>query len=486
MGNIIIVFKTDCWLTTNLSKLNITMIKHMVATTLLWLAIAPVLPTYGQQQKENTLGSLWPKVEENYPGLGAKNNAIDAAKLNARAVKSGILPQIKTQVQNTYGTYEGSAGAFFPQPGFFNVSGAPNALDGSNMAANSFGSATIEWELFSFGRLTKENEAADALFEKKVSEKDAYALNLKKNLSERYITLLYNDAKLAWSKANTERLDDIRKISSGLAASGLKPAADSLLASSSYIQALGEYDKWSGNKNASFIKLQELYGSEGISYSASTHRFSNPMEKHGLKIDQKITPSHPLLNALDKQSQYYTLSGEAQKRAAMPSLRLLGGYAYRGTGVSATGNSSGAWKNGFNNSTNNMLIGIGLTWNITNIYTNRLKGEGLFKEAISTKLLHAQYEQAMEADLSASQTKSFWQYKQIQKSELAVRQAQDAYAMYLARYKSGLISLSELLQIRILLEQAENNHIEASRSYWLLLAYESELTANFDYLFNNL
>ncbi|MNU02709.1 hypothetical protein D3C72_2464980 [compost metagenome] len=58
--------------------------------------------------------------------------------------------------------------------------------------------------------------------------------------------------------------------------------------------------------------------------------------------------------------------------------------------------------------------------------------------------------------------------------------------MYMARYKSGLITLTELLQIRMLLEQAENNHIEASRSYWLQLANEAELTNNFDFLFNNL
>ncbi|MNL45219.1 Outer membrane efflux protein [compost metagenome] len=170
----------------------------------------------------------------------------------------------------------------------------------------------------------------------------------------------------------------------------------------------------------------------------------------------------------------------------MPSLKLLGGYAYRGTGVNTSGKTSNAWQDGFKNSTNNLLVGIGLTWNITSLYTNRFRGEGLFKEAESTKLLQIQYQQAMLADLSASQTKSIWQYKQIQKSQIAVKQAQDAYLMYLARYKSGLITLSELLQIRNLLEQAENNHVEASLSYWILLAHESELTADFDYLFNNL
>lgn len=460
------------------------MIKHIMATTLLWLAIVAALPLYAQQQQDYTLGSLWSKVEENYPGVGAKMSAIDAAKYNQRAVKGNMLPQVNAQAQNTYGTYEGSAGGFFPQPGFFNVNGSV-PLDGSTTAANTFGSAIVNWELFSFGKLRKQNEAAGALYDKSVSDKDAYVLNLKKILSERYITLLYNNAKLQWTKNNAERLNDIRKITSGLSASGLRPAADSLLASSSYVQAMGEYDKWNGFKNAAYIKLLELYGDDTVNYTASANRFDNPAENSLNKVNT-INPSHPILDALDKQSEYYTLSGEAQKRSSLPSINLLGGYAYRGTGISPNGKVSGAWKDGFRNTTNNFLAGIGITWNLTSLHTNRMKGEQLFKEAESTKLLHSQYEQAMQADLSASQAKIVQQYQQLQKTKLAVQQSQDAYNMYLARYKSGLITLSELLQIRILLEQAENAHIEASREYWVLLAYEAELTADFDFLFNNL
>lgn len=460
------------------------MIKHIMVTTVMWLAIVATFPLYAQQQRENTLGSLWSKVEENYPGVGAKISAIDAAKLNERAVKGNMLPQISAQAQNTYGTYEGSAGGFFPQPGFFNVSGSV-PLDGSSTAANTFGSAIVEWELFSFGKLRKQNEAAGALYNKSVSEKDGYLLNLKKILSERYILLLYNDAKLKWTEKNAGRLDDIRKITSGLSASGLRPAADSLLASSSYVQAMGEHDKWNGYKNAALIKLLELYGDDSVNYTISVHRFSNPAENN-LNGVNTINPSHPILDVLDRQSAYYKLSGEAQKRASLPTINLLGGYAYRGTGIGPKGTVSGAWKDGFNNTANNFLAGIGITWNITSLHTNRMKGEQLFKEAESTKLLHSQYEQAMQADLSASQSKIVQQYEQLQKTNLAVKQSQDAYGMYLARYKSGLIALSELLQIRTLLEQAENAHIEASRDYWMLLAYEAELTADFDFLFNNL
>lgn len=460
------------------------MIKQIVAATVIWLSIATVFPVYAQQQ-ELTLGNLWPKVEENYPGIRAKLSAIDAAMLQEQVTKGNMLPQIKAQAQNTYGTYEGGAGAFFPQAGFFNVSGPAQVLNGNSVTANSFGSATAEWEVFSFGRLRKEKEAAGVLLDKTVREKDAFVLHLKKTLSERYIALLYNNAKRSWTAKNAERLDSIRYITTGLSAAGLRPAADSLLASSSYVQAMGEQDKWEGLAQASYIKLLELYGAEITDYTASARRFSDPAESplHG---ESGISPLHPVLDALGKQSDYYMLNGEAQKRSAWPSLKLLGGYAYRGTGINPNGTVSGAWKDGFGNATNNVLAGIGITWNITSLHTSRLKGRQLFKQAESVQQVHSQYQQAMQADLAASRTKIFRQYEQLQKTKLAVRQSKDAYEMYLARYKSGLIALSELLQIRTLLEQAENAHIEASRDYWLLHAYEAELSTDFNFLFNHL
>ena len=458
------------------------MIRHIRASALWCLAVVGVFPLYAQQ-KEHTLGSLWPTVEENYPGVSAKVSSIDAAKFNQQVVKDNLLPQVNAQAQNTYGSYQGSSGGFFPQPGFFNVSGS-TPLAGSSTAANTFGSATMEWELFSFGKHRFENEAAGALYDKSLSEKEAYLLQLKKSLSERYIILLYNNAKLQWATKNGQRLNDIRKITSGLSASGLRPAADSLLASSSHIQAQGQMDKWTGYRTAAFIQLLELYGHDSVDYTASANRFTNPDEYH-VKVNT-LDSLHPVLDVLNKQADYYTWSGQAQKRAILPSVKLLGGYAFRGTGISPNGTVSGAWKDGFSNGSNNFLAGIGITWNLTNLHTGRLKGKKLFKEAESTKFTHSQYQQAMQADLSAGQAKILKQYQQLGKTSHAIAQSQAAYMMYLARYKSGLITLSELLQIRLLLEQAENAHIEASRDYWVLLAHQAALTADFDFLFNNL
>ncbi|OQP44828.1 hypothetical protein A4H97_10735 [Niastella yeongjuensis] len=460
------------------------MLKHIIGVAVLWLTNVAFYPLLAQEDT-NTLGHLWPQVEANYPGIRSQQSAIEAARLDEKYQASNMLPQLKAQAQNTYGTYKGNAGAFFPQAGFFNVSGN-TATDGSPLTANTFTSATLEWDIYAFGKLRKENEASHALTAKKRSEYDAYLLNLKKMLSTRYIQLLYTDTKLRWIKKNADRLDDIRKITSGLSAAGLKPAADSLLASSAYMQAIGEYEKWKGLHEANLIKLSELTNGALVGYSSSAKRFMAATKPAPNEGEELISTEHPILVALDRQVDFYKLSGEVEKKKALPSVRFLGGYAYRGAGISSNGSASGNWQKGFTNATNNYLAGIGITWNITGLYANRLKYAGLQKEAETTGHLREQYQQAMQADLLSFQVKAVQQYQQVQKTGIAVSQAVSAYDMYMSRFKSGLITLTELLQIQLLLEQAENNQIEATVDYWMLHADRAALTADFQFLFNNL
>ena len=456
-----------------------------MAVVFFMTAIGSALSSYGQQNSGNTLGSLWPRIENNYPGIHAKSAAVDAAKTHARAVKTNRLPQVKVQAQNTYGTFEGAAGAFFPQAGFFNVSGSTAATTGSSVAANTFGSATAEWEIFTFGRRQKEYELAQAVADKHINEQAVYLLDLKRSLAERYITLLYNQAKLNWNNKNLQRLHDIHRITSSLSKAGLRPAADSLLALSSYNQSLADNDHFTGLKDAAMIKITELYGSPDLDYTASLIRFSKPTSD-AYASTKSITVSHPALAVLQKQMDYYQLSSTVQKRASLPSVRLLGGYAVRGTGIHPNGHVSDRWKAGFSNTTGNYLFGIGAVWNITTLKTNSLKSRAFQKDAQSIQQQFSAYEITMHADLQAASTKIAQQFQQISKTLTAMKQAEKAYEMYLARYKSGLIALSELLQIRQLLENAENNHLEAAKQYWLLIAYEAVLTTDFNFLFNNL
>ncbi|WP_410881127.1 TolC family protein [Myroides sp. DW712] len=455
------------------------------SATLLWLTCLS-MTLQAQEQPTMTLGSLWQEVEHNYPGLQAQQALVTSKASQQQAVKSQALPQFKIQAQNSYGTFEGSNGAFFPQAGFFNVSGNPDLLTGTDQTFNTFGSAVVEWEVFAFGKQQQENQAAQAQYQQQVAQKEAYILQLKKELALRHIQNLYATANCDWMNKNADRLKSIKSITEGLALSGLKPTADNLLAQSSYLQAAGQQSYWKGNRQATHIALTELVGNSIDTLDANhvRHFLSFPLHETYTSTAAE-TVEHPLLTQYKQEASYFEHSSKSIARAGLPSIKLLGGYAIRGTGIQAH-TATDKWKDGFSNSVDNYLVGVGITWNFSSLLTNQHKKKALNKQTESAEKKHQTYEQALQTNIEASQVQLKEQVHQLQQTHQAIVHATEAYTMYMARYKSGLITLSELLQIQQLLEQAEKTHIEATQQYWKQLVTAATLTADFDFLFTNL
>lgn len=458
------------------------MIKHI--RVVLGMALFLCIHSVWAQEREGKLGTLWETVKSTYPGINFQQSKVKSAQMDSRAVVGERLPQIKSQAQNSYGTHNGIMGAFFPQAGLFNVSGPADSSE-SSWNPNSYASATLEWEFFAFGKMHNKSKAAQANTQKAMGEQEAYFLHLQKELSERYMQLLYSEAKLETNQQNVERLKSLQIITTGLADAGIKTEADKLLSSSSYNQAVAENEKLKGRKQAALTKLYELTGTLEVDYEPSLSHFLDP-NTIAMEKSDGINSDHPILTSIDAQRQSLEYLGKSEGSAALPSVNLLGGYAYRGTGISPDGTISDSWNDGFSNSVTNALVGIGITWNISDLYTQKQKSNSLKAQAESQQFLYDQYENQMQADLTSVQQQIQSQFAEVQKTQEAQEQVHDAYGMYFARYQSGLIDLSTLLQIQILLEQAENRHIQATYEYWLLLAAEAELIADFDYVFTNL
>lgn len=436
------------------------------------------------QQHEGHLNILWDEVQRSYPGLETREATVQAAQMEERFVFGERLPQLRLQAQNSYATYEGISGAFFPQPGLFNISGA-NGLTGPSWTFNTYASSTLEWELFSFGKYNYKSKAARAKTHSVQGEKDTYSLHLKKELSHRYLQLLLKETKLETNHHNLNRLNTVRSITSALSKAGLKSAADSLLATSSFNQALGDSEKLKGEKQAALIQLLELTNGKETNYLASVPRFLEPLNPP-LNKTTEIDATHPILTSLEEQRKSLDYLAKSEASSALPSVNLIAGYAYRGVGIGNGGTVSDHWNDGFSNSVTNGLVGVGITWNISDLYTQKQRSGSLKKQAESEGHRYKQYEQEMQAELASIQYKLQRQYTEMEKTHEAQQQANAAYQMYLSRYKSGLMDLSNLLQIQILLEQAEKKHINAAFDFWMLMVAEAELTADFSHLFTNL
>lgn len=457
-----------------------------IKRTVLGFALLFSFHASAQEGSEVSLKELWDRIEQGYSGIKAKEANVQAANLELDVVKGGNLPQLKFQAQNTYGTFEGASGGFFPQSGFFNVSGNAPALNGVSHTANSFASGVVEWEVFSFGRTKKERQAAVVSYSLSQSEFDTYLLGLKSELTKRYIELLYSQSKESLSTRNVARLDSIRLITQSLSSAGLSPAADSLLASSSFIQASGELDKWNGQREASIIRIEELAGTRvSGDFRTVEDTFLNPSSGVSV-LESDDTFIHPVLRAIQQQGDILKLNSKVERLGALPSIKVLGGYSMRSSGIYTDGTASSQWVDGFNNLANNWLVGLGLTWNFTSLYTNKAKASQYDRKAESTRFTYQQQRDAIHAEKASLLAKIKKQLHQVNKSKISVGQSTDAYSMYLARYKSGLISLSELLQIQVLLEQAESNLITASKDYWTLMNQYAALESDYSYMFNHL
>lgn len=427
------------------------------------------------------LQNLWYEIKSSYPGVQVGEHKILSALKNQNSVRGERFPQLKMQAQNTYATQNGIAGAFFPQPGLFNVNGK-NGLEGTDWNFNAYASATVEFEIFSFGKLKNKYEAAKANTYKLQQEQEAYLLQLQKELSTRYLELLYNQSRLESNAKNVDRLNTVRTITSALAGAGLKTAADSLLSSSSYNQVLGENRKLSGKREAAMVRLQELTGNH---YNISLPSIKTFLDPVILRTPISISTDHPFLTSLKQENQRLDYLSRSESSKGLPSIKMLGGYAYRGSGIGEDGVVTDTWKDGFSNTANNALIGIGLTWNLTDIYTQKQRSNSINEQAVSQDHLYEKYKLQRESELIALHRQIENQFSEVQKMLEAEAQAQQAYEMYLARYKSGLMDLNALLQIQMLLEQAENRHLTATFEYWTLLIAEAELLGDFEFVFNH-
>ena len=442
---------------------------------ILFLSIS--LHTFAQKSEVN-LHQVYNTALEKYPGVNERIAAIHAVQLEQKIIKSKQLPQAKLQLQNSFGTLESSSGAFFPLPGMFNVNGSTNA-DDINTSFNVYGSILADWEIFSFGKLNAEHLASNMKVQEAVNDLSIYELDLQSLISRLYLKILYNDVRLKWSQDNVSRTQEIYKVAKVLAAAGLTPGADTALASSSYYQLLSEEDLLRGMFKASKHQLNEFISVDLGQTDFLSDRFLTA--KHD-NLPEQNQRKHPYLVKLAHQIEYQNIQQKVAVRSMLPSVSLLAGLSSRSFshGQSEAG---GGWANSFNNQATNYLVGLGLSWNITGIYDKGLEKRRSEEFGRMAESNYQQQELRIDAGIRSTDSQISEQIKQIAKTKLGVEKAEEAYLLYRTRYENGLINLTELLQIQLLLQLAEEKQIEAFRGFWEQVIIQSEFKADFSNLF---
>lgn len=431
-----------------------------------------------QGKKQLSLNDAWQLAFHNYPGLKQSQQQIATAQLRKTIENAGRLPQVHIQAQNTIGTLQGTSGAFFPLPGIFNVSGDKSALAATTVVPNFYSSAVAEMPVISFGKINKAVKAADVEIQKAKSETSAYQLQLQAKVTRQYFDLLYAKANLTWADSNATRVEKIVGLAKSLADAGLKPGADTALAVSAYLQALAKQYDWRGRMQASQVALTETVS------PLQAGDFDVPLN-HYLQTNvtvpafhQTVT-QHPYLDVYRDDVEVSKALEKVAASKAAPDISILAGYGARGSGAGRDGTINTSYSSGFDNMSGNYLVGVGLTWNITGLYTSALQKKRIETEVRAKQYGYNRQELELNSRLGAASVNLQQQVLRAGKTRQAVLKAKPAYELYVSRYQNGLLSLTELLQIQQLLQDAEKVNIDTQQQLWDQLITEAELSGDF-------
>ena len=339
----------------------------------------------------------------------------------------------------------------------------------------------MDWKVFEFGKQRKAIDAAEYQAQGAQSSYDAAQLSLHSKVSRLYLDIYYSHANLNWAEKNVKRVNQILDLSVSLSLAGLKPGADTALASSAYSQALAVRHEWLGKYEASKINFQEVVPLQDWSPQEQVPDIGGSL---AIATDS-VKKDHPYLQVIDKQLQYEKAMEQVASRKIFPSLSVLGGVSTRGSGIGKNGIAENGLGSGYQNFADNYLVGIGLTWNISGAYSSSLEKKRSQKTIQGVQAKYNLQKLQMSTSLQALSSRITHQQQLLKESDKAFKKASDAYELYLSRYEGGLINLTELLQIQSLLEAAERENIQAGQNYWNLITAQAESSGDFSYLLNH-
>ncbi|WP_026260102.1 TolC family protein [Segetibacter koreensis] len=438
------------------------------------------------QKKVYSLREVLQKTVEQYPSLSSKKYDIEQQQLRKELVKKEQLPDVNFQAQQSYGSYQGVSGAFFPLAGIYNTSGNNKGVNGqSSSVSNAYTSAVLQWDFLQFGRIKSKLQVADAAIKVSTSALSQEELRLQSIAAEQYFNVLQSTAFLLTAKADVQRLKELFELSKAQADAGLRPGADTLLIKSNYYQIRGQVNQQQALFETAMLQLSSLLGEDTSSFSIDTSVYNANNIAFELPLDDSLG-NHPYLQYLKANIQYANASLAAVKRLPYPSVGLLAGAGLRGSGINNVGEANNGFAEPWKNNTAGYLVGVGVTWKLSWLYQNKTRQRIAEKEI---QAANANYEDAnLQVKTSYAAAISRWkqQRERVMDAHTALNASKQACELYVTRYESGLINLIELLQLQKTLQDAENNYVTATAAYWNELINQSESTGSLSMLLSQI
>lgn len=445
-------------------------------------------PAVFAQQKTLTLKEAVQNALQNYGSIKAKANYAQASAATYKATKREYLPNLTLSAQNDFGTVNSQYGPYYGFGGLGVASGGPILANQNwNAAFGGLYLTNVNWDFFSFGKSKERIKVARSQLDLDQSDLVQEQFQQEIRVSAAYLNLLASQQLSRSQEKNLQRALALRNVIVARVKSGLNPGVDSSLAnaevSSAQIALTNAQDvvQQQGNQLSQYIVIAP------VNFVLDSG-FVNQIPKTLDTTTAFNLQNHPTLQYFQNR---ILISSEREKYLHTfnyPTFSLFSVFQSRASGFSNYSLSQTIYTenyfDGVNPTRSNYLIGIGVTWNLTQILRihEQVKAQRFTSEGLKDE--YEQVNQQLSSELILSKTRIQNALKNYQEAPIGLKAATDAYLQKTVLYKNGLANIVDVTQALYTLNRAETDRDIANNNVWQALLYKAAASGDFGIFFN--
>ncbi len=409
--------------------------------------------------------------------IQSKTNYTRSSAEAVQAAKKVALPDFILAAQTAYGTLNGVTGLGSGLPGITTISATTNAAQNMNASFGALYNVNINMNVFSFGLQKSFVAATRGQYEQDRADLRQTKFDVETTVIGLYLNLLTAQRLRIVMQDNVERISRLRDIILARTMNGLNPGVDSSIANAELSTARMSLTDAENYEQSQANQLSIEMGVKKMFYNLDTS-FVTTLPKNIPAQNDINRQMHPVLRYLDSRVINSDLTAAYIQKTALPRFSFFAVGQERGSGfggsfASNPNDYSDNFFKGADPVRANYLVGIGLTWNITDL--TRVKSKVLSQRFISAAYkddynqAEIKYtDQVHFADQQISNTLT--KYREV---PIQLKSAEDAYNQKKALYENGLTNIVDVTQTLFFLNQAEAASNVACSAVWQALLYKA-------------
>ena len=397
-----------------------------------------------------TLPNALERSIQNFEKIKAKEAIVNASKENTIYQKSQYLPDFTLMAQQSYGTINAQNGPMYSYGGLGSAATSMPLQDQNwNAAFGSLYLANVNWNLFTFGKI--KTQVAIAKADENVAQKDLEQIKFQHQVKvgAAYLNLLAAQRIKFVQDKNLERAQVVETTTKSRAESGLIPEVDYSLARAEVANAksavIKAYDMELDHSKSLAVMLGEeyqVYKLDSVFTTKTPEILSEPVAE---------TSKHPILEWRRSDILKSEQQEKLQTVLALPNISAFGVMQGRGSGfdwnyVQDNTAYSKSYADGIGIDRSNYVVGINLSWNLTNIYrqSSKKREQKLVTQSLQNEYEYMNQELIAQQKLASDKLKNA--YENFEETKTQVIAATDAYRQHTALYTNGLTTIVDLTQ----------------------------------------